>query len=364
FHTRWALSYLSGPLSRAQISRLMEGRRPVATEATSQGDHSDVASSAPPPHAAARPLLAADVPQCFAVVSGERPLEAKLAYRPGLVGEAKLHFVKANEDIDVWRDVVAVERCFDDELSPRRWDEAMTFPRETGPRLTDRPEDEGAVYADLPSELTQAKNYRGWEKELKDWLYQSERLRFHRCETLDERSEPDEAEAEFRIRITQTAREQRDAKKEDVRKKFAVRIKRQEEAVAKAEADVEEQKSQFWAKIGQMLFRVLEVLLLRTVGSRSRKQIVTSTSATQAMRERRQSSRASDRLEAEQAELADLQAQMQAELDHVDLGFDPSRLAIEPVEVGPRKADISVHRLALVWLPWWEKRDGTREPAY
>ncbi|MCA9258948.1 MAG: ATP-binding protein, partial [Planctomycetales bacterium] len=49
FHTRWALSYLSGPLSRAQISRLMEGRRPVATEATSQGDHSDVASSAPPP---------------------------------------------------------------------------------------------------------------------------------------------------------------------------------------------------------------------------------------------------------------------------------------------------------------------------
>jgi hypothetical protein len=368
FHTRWAMSYLSGPLSRTQISELMKDRRQAALTSSAESspetlDTPDAPSATGP--RSSRPLLSADVPQCFASLQGPRPADARLVYRPGVLGTGRLHYVKSSDDLDVWQEVMVVQSVQDAALPARMWDSAVVYA--TPLRLDTAPASAGAgdvSYDEVPSELAQEKNYRSWDRDLKDWLYQTQRYQVWSCEELDARSEAGESEGDFRIRMSQRARELRDEKKAAIRSKFDTRIKRQEEAVAKAEAYVAEQKSQFWARVGQILWRMLEILITRLSGGSTRRRAVTSTAASQAVRERQQHSRAQEKLDRERGELDEMRQQLQAELDQADQGFEPTNLKLDKIDLGPRKADIAVDRVSLVWLPWWITKDGTRQVAY
>src|SRR5690606_1776214 len=70
FQTRWALSYLRGPLTREQISRLMAPRKsavsatPVAAAPTS-APATEAPAAAASPSGADRPVLPPEIPQAF-----------------------------------------------------------------------------------------------------------------------------------------------------------------------------------------------------------------------------------------------------------------------------------------------------------
>ena len=61
---------------------------------------------------------------------------------------------------------------------------------------------------------------------------------------LKQTSSPDESEAEFRVRLVQRAREQRDEQVESLRKKYAPKIASLEERIRKAQIKVEKEKAQ------------------------------------------------------------------------------------------------------------------------
>src|SRR5262249_50156350 len=74
FESRWAMSYLRGPLTRTQIKQLMAGRtlpmtgRPAATPAAAGAPVSDAparASAPTPATGAGRPVLPPSIPQHF-----------------------------------------------------------------------------------------------------------------------------------------------------------------------------------------------------------------------------------------------------------------------------------------------------------
>jgi len=46
-----------------------------------------------------------------------------------------------------------------------------------------------------------------------------------------------------------------------------------------------------------------------------------------------------------------LEAELQAEVARLESEFDPATIAIETASVKPRKADIAVEDMALVWVP-------------
>jgi hypothetical protein len=66
-----------------------------------------------------------------------------------------------------------------------------------------------------------------------------------------------------------------------------------------------------------------------------------------------------------QAELDKLHAEEQAELDALEADLDADRLKLEKIEVPPRKSDIAVDEVLLVWAPWWiAEPTGATRPAY
>jgi hypothetical protein len=271
FHTRWALSYLAGPLTRTQISQLMAERKKAASvgeptsaaaaKAINEAPRSSVAQAA---SNNVRPAVSSEIIERFWPVDHEVAAKEgeRLTYRPGLLGIGRVHFVKAAEDIDVWRDVAAVQSVHGELASPP-WETAMLF--EKKPSLADGPE-AGAAFEELPSALAQAKNYKSLKKELVDHLYQHERLVLWRCEEPSVRSNADETEEEFRARAAALSAKQLGARQEEIKRGYAAKLEKARDAVAKAELRVAAEKSQFWMRLLGMLGRIAEVLLMSSAG--------------------------------------------------------------------------------------------------
>jgi hypothetical protein len=83
-----------------------------------------------------------------------------------------------------------------------------------------------------------------------------------------------------------------------------------------------------------------------------------------AARERDDIARAEENRATLAEELARLQAELEAEVSALERAGDPSRLALEPVSVKPRKSDVRVESVNLVWLPWVEDAQGQPRPGW
>lgn len=350
FHSRWALSYLRGPLTRDQIRKLMDPRRAelAAASPTAERVGEDAA-------AAARPILSGNIVQRYWPLAESAADSRHVQYRPGLASEVKLHFVDSRTDVDVWREAVALQTIHEMLPTPV-WKSALLL--ENTRELESVPL-EDARYGALPTELAQEKNYQRWDNDLVDHLYQHERLVVRNCPALNTVSRPDETEADFRHRLAEVAARECAAQVAKEQDRFKRRIERAEEAVRKAEAYFSEQRSQFWIRSGEMFLVALDVMLgMFGKGRRSRRQPTTSMRRT--MREHGEQSRAQDRLDRRREDLAELQEELRQRVNDIEHDLDPANLVLEKIEVQPRKSDIAVGQVMLVWLPWFVDGENDR----
>jgi hypothetical protein len=140
--TRWTLSYLAGPLSRAQIKQLA---RPVAAPGPSAGaaptpapetsPTAGTSATAPSP----RPVLPSEANERFLPMTGAVPAPDRMIYRPALVGVVSVHYTNAQAGIDTWAKRV-LWAPLESALDGSPWDAArvLTSVPELGPELDPR----------------------------------------------------------------------------------------------------------------------------------------------------------------------------------------------------------------------------------
>ncbi len=350
-HTRWAMSYLRGPLTRDQIRVLMKDRK--AASVTKQPAATPPAVPSRQRHDSLQPILYGEIVQKFWPLDGKLAEGCQLEYRPALFAQGKLHYVQASSKLDLWQECVVVQPVHG-KVTEEIWNAALVF--EQLPHFDDTPQAFGQ-FAPLPTELAQEKNYRGWERELKDWLYQTQRyVRWH--EPLTETSSNNgETEEEFRLRIAPAAQA---VEKTRIEREFASELQKTEDAITKAETQVSNFK--WWWFSG--FWRVIEVLFTRLLGGSSRKQLVTTTSTNQMSRGRRQYAEAKEELKRQTEKLGRLESEHQHKLAALATNFRAETLVLEKTETSARKGDIDVDRVALVWLPWQIEADGRAQPLY
>ena len=351
FMTRWALSYLRGPITRQQIEMLMAPWH-AASAAKSGGATFGMQAESGDAGEAARPVLPPEIEEFFLPT---RRRHDDLIYRPALLGVARIHFVSAKLDVDRWDDVTLL-RLAGEEISPDLWEEADEWDEEEFPELRQEP-DGDAVWRNLPSELTQKKQYSGWSAALKDYLYRNRRLTVIRCPALKDRSGPDESESDFRIRLRHAAREARDLQVGKLRAKFASKFRTLEDQRRRAEQKIEREKSQKRQQTVSAGVSILTSIAGALFGRKLRSATNVSRAGT-AIRSAGRISRESDdirhaeeTLEAVIEKRTELDAEVEAEVQLIQDKFDPDLLELKEQELRPRKSDISVEQLVLVWLP-------------
>lgn len=368
FHTRWALSYLRGPLTRNQIKTLMEPRKIAAAETTANTTTAAPTIAATPENDPSQPpLIPAEIKQRIFTPSTMLTKGSRLVYRPGIIGVAKLRYADAKSKVDLWQDVAMLAAITGD-LPESLWDEATLIP--PGNLEYDNETAEQAQFAEVATEMTKPAQYRTWSKKLKTWLYQEHPLNLWFSASPKLYSEPNENEAAFRARLKQLMREKRDLQIEKLRTKYASkfetiknRIRTAEERVAREEAQYSDKKMSTFLSIGTTIFGAL---MGRKIASATnvRKASTAARNMGKAAKEHGDIGRAKEALEVQQQKYADLEETFQQELDELEEPIRPEDLEIEEYPVRPRKTDLMVNEVSFVWLPWSVDTTGISQPLY
>jgi len=369
FKTRWAMSYLRGPLTRQQIKALSEGpkraaRAGAASAGTARAARSNTTQGRGKPTAAkgkgssaaserGRPDLDPAIVELFA--APQRPVVngAAVAYRPAVVGEADLHFVLASADVDQWRGA-AVLADLSAKAGRNIWTSSRAIANAT---LETTPEAlEPATYAPVPAAAARAKSYASWEKSLATHLYKSATLTIRKCRKLKLVSEIGEPEDQFAARVAQAAREKRDLTVEKLRARYSTKLARLKDQIERAEDKVERETEQYQQKKLDTAVSagatVLGALFGRKLGSARNVGRASSTlrRANKIKKEKADVERAQERLDVLQVRLADLEEKFAADVEAA-VAVGPDAYPITVKAIRPRKSDIEVRRVALVWVP-------------
>jgi hypothetical protein len=175
-------------------------------------------------------------------------------------------------------------------------------------------------------------------------------------------SNPGESERDFRVRLQQLAREQRDEAVEKLRQKYAPKFAVLEDQKRRAEQAVEREAEQAKGQKVQTAISFGATLLSSFLG-RKRTSLSTLGRATTAargvsrsMKESSDVDRAQENVEAVSQKLADLEADFQAETKALEQSLDPQTEQLEKVSLKPTKANIAVKVLTLAWAPYWNDK--------
>jgi hypothetical protein len=375
FRTRWTLSYLRGPLTLQEIAKLSRSLPPqtnaqISSRASSSQANGQTSSSASPNQANVRSInsAAAETSRApDASSESDKPVvpagidefyldssDANARYVPRILGIARLHFVDKAAGLDVWetRSLIAP---LDDNGSNVDWSQADVG-GDLQKQLSNEPP-KRARYAEAPAALLRAQNYRSWQKELATHLYSSAELPIFHCPTVGQSVAPGTSEGDFRAKLGLTLREKRDAEIEKLRKKYAPKLttlqdqlRRADERVERERSDLSQHKMQTAISVGTS---ILGALLGRKALSVSNAQRVGSAarSAGRLGKESGDIDRAEDNREVLQQRLTEMQSELEAEVSQLRSELDPATVTIEHMSVKPRKTDIDIRTVALLWMP-------------
>lgn len=397
FESRWAMSYLRGPMTRNQIKAVMDARRAAPASSRPSGAPASARISAAPagarigaaprpapvavpaPQAEAftaapsasprdglestRPTLPPAIPQYFVPA---RAVGTPLVYQPMLLGAASVRFADAKARVDVTKDVVMITPINDDAV-PVDWSEAQDV--DLNPNDLERNPTSGAQFALLPGAASQAKNYAAWQRDFVAAIYGTRKLTLLKSTTYSQVSAIDEKEGDFRVRLQQASREQRDAAVAKLRAKYAPKITALNERLRRAEQAVEREVAQARQAKFSSVLSIGSTLLGAFLGKKaiSATNIGKAGTAIRSVGRAAEQSgdvdRAGETVEAVKQQLADLDAQFQAEARAIETSRDPANETLETIELRPSKANINVKLIALAWVPHTRDAAGSLTAA-
>ena len=213
-------------------------------------------------------------------------------------------------------------------------------------------------------------SYRSWESDFSAWTYRTQAAQVFRSPGFKLTSNPGETEGDFRARLQLVAREKRDELTEKIRTKYAAKTATLQQqlltaghAVEREEEQAKNRKMQTAISFGATLLGAFTGRKIMSTGTLGR--------ATTAMRdvgrtmdEQGDIKRAEESLTALKQKQADVEAEFQAEVDAIGAQMDPMAETLDQITIRPRKSDIAVDSLGLVWMPYWRDASGSITGAW
>jgi hypothetical protein len=378
FETRWAMSYLRGPLTRTQIKSLMSDRKSgrdsaadlnvaPAASASTIVSQSQKAAEQVAAIGSSRPVLPAEISQRFIAVRSNQPATGTLVYKPMLFGSAEVYFLDSKSGVDTKRDVARLVALNEDSL-------AIDWVNASESEMTEADLEpaglEGATFDNLPPAGARAKSYETWKRSFQDSLFRNEKLELLRSPNLKQTSNAGESERDFRVRLQQFAREERDKLAEKLRQKYAPKMRALEDRIRRAQQAVERESEQAKQQKFQTAISFGTTLLSAFVGRKAvsasslGRATTAARGASRMFKESQDVARAGETVDALNEQLAELEQQFKSETRAIEARIDPATEQLDVVAVKPKKTNITVRAVLLSWAPYWVGEDGTAIAAW
>lgn len=368
-HSRWAISYLRGPLTRQEIAELPKPDLEPTAAAAPQGAAVGAVAGAAVTGAAAAAPKGPVAPEGFLPHPPPIPDGVDVRY----LGLAASHALgEALGDVDIpsspdgrplWIPALHVKAnlhfdegtTFDEDRRVERIFIPLSGEPQGGVPVTFaardlRREAPGGWFMSLPEDADEGRELAKVEKALVDALYREESTIMRRHKALKLTGQAGESREDFEKRVQDAIDERIAERAAKLKTKFEKkadtltdRMERKQKAVAVAQAKVRDRQMGEIVNVGETLFGMF-------FGGRKK-------SLSTAMSKRSQSAQASQRvgtLELEVQQLNEEVIELQTELAEELSAIQDEELRhaddIEEKEVGLEKNDIDVERIGIVWV--------------
>jgi hypothetical protein len=339
--TRWTLSYLRGPLARPEIKRLMDPLKGVQAAPVVRKS------------AGAAPILAPEIAQYFLPTRSSAPI-----YQPTLIGSAKVRFINDDAGVRETRATICYTPLIDGPVAAD-WDSDKTTDADFDIWDLEKEPAPGASYAPLPTAAAKPASYALFQKNFAAWLFRTKKMTVLHSPGTGEYSKPDEAERDFRIRLQQAAREQRDQVAADLRDKYNPQFDRLQTRLQSAQQALAKQQNQSSNKKIDAVISIGAAVASELFSSFLGRKAISVTNMNKAVsavksvnRARTQGTNvdlANDTVASVQQQIDALQKQFDEEVAAQQNKVDPLTEQLETVAILPKKSDITVELVALAW---------------
>ncbi|WP_169942213.1 DUF87 domain-containing protein [Campylobacter sp. RM15925] len=329
--TRWALSYLKGPLSREQISNLMQDKK-TQVDNLSQKNKSSKTS--------AKPIISPQIEQIYASNSDE--LEGYL------YAKAKVRFYDAKKGLDHTKEVSFLYRL-DEEQNEIDWGEAAQ-----DIRIATVGEPSGKIsFAQLPAMITNAKDFKAVSKNFKDYVYRNVKLSLFSALGLN--SSPSESREEFYLRLSDKCNEILEDETAKLTEKFQKEKAKLEDKLNKALLKLDKEQKEVKSKGLEAAISVgtsiIGAIFGRNLLSRTNLGKVASSakSANKILKERDDVKLSEQTVAEINADIEALMAKFEEEAGKLKEKNDVKNIDINEIEISPKNSDIYDEKVVILW---------------
>jgi hypothetical protein len=387
FQTRWAMNYLSGPLTRTQIpslnhmvgaglqSSLPPAAMPQSTPASQMGT-----MPAPQPAAqvgipfkptiktedefsSTRQVVPAGIEeyflpnnltftQAFKAAGRDYPTEAYsqgLVYRAVILTQAiaRLYNLKYKLDVDVNKTALVANP---DRRGIVRWENYLS--EKIDPHDLDQAPDPGAQFASLDMPLNDLKVMNSLQKDFLEWAYRTTQVTVRANESLKIYTGPETSEADFHNLCAKAANESREAEIKKTSASFDSKLRTLQDRLDREERELEQDREELSGRKAEELTSGLETMAgLLGLG---RKRSISSS-----LTKRRMAKRAKSDVDESVAAIKDYKEQIKALEDEKEAAIQAIRekwaeLAgqVSEIPVSPLKKDVLLDFFGVAWMPF------------
>jgi hypothetical protein len=388
FQTRWAMNYLTGPLTRFQIpdlnklagatlqpavqaplgSQLVTAGSPSAMPVQSQSfippaPSASTTGTPPVAFSSTRPTIPAGIAeyflpnnltftQAFKAAGKEYPTEAfsqGLIYRPVILSQAsvRIYSLKYRLDMDMYKTALVTNP---DRRGIVRWDNYLTDPID--PSRLDQAPDPRARFAALEAPLDDVRVMNALQKDFIEWVYHTTQVTVRGNETLKLYAGPETTEGEFRTQCSEAARQIRETELKKVSSSYDNKLRSLNDKLDREERELEQDKAELSSRNLETGVNVAETVF-GLLGKGRKRAISTSISkARMASQAKSDVKESVDAIKNYKDQIATLEDEKETALQAVNEKWGEVANQIVEIPITLQKKDILVDYFGVAWTPY------------
>jgi len=345
FSTRWALSYLKGPITKDDIKHLMQSTK------ESLNNERDNFLQKPGSHkkenkVANKPILCSALKEYFQITD----ITATTPYYPYIYAKADIRFYNQSRGIDEHERVELKLELYDEQRD-FEWENA--YEEELRNPSLEIPQN--ASFATLPKLIKDAKSFKGIEKSLSNYLYGAKKIELFRQKRLKMESKPHQKRSEFLVEVADRVREKRDMQIDKIEKRYSKKFQILQKKLERLELKLQKEQEDVSSKTSDTLIDVGLALFGAFFGksSSSMSSVRRGASAFKkgrdVFKEKEDVKNVTALLLRAENDIEALQNELQEEISMIEENFHLDNYMIESFYIKPRRSDIVIHDIALLW---------------
>ncbi|WP_151951440.1 ATP-binding protein [Aliarcobacter butzleri] len=345
FETRWALSYLKGPISKDGIKKLMSEKKKqnISTEKIeneNQTTQINIEKGIP------KPIITSNLTEKYLYSSQN----SAYYLQPYLICSCDVHYIDAPKNID-FEEKISYKIYLDENMKNIDFEEK----EELGNNSFEEKEKANSFYYELPSFIQKEKDLKIIEKDFMDYIYRNSKLTLYKNEFLKITSKQTESLNDFKIRLQDRLNEKIDLEVEKLKVKFVkendsieTKLSKLYEKLQKEEIQATSTTTDTIISIGTSLLGAFfgnSVINKTNIG----KVATSAKGASKILKERNDVKQVENEILELQQQKEALKTLLENEIEKINLANQSSNFPIEEIFIKPKRSDIYNTKLALLW---------------